>query len=80
VESIVARMGDLSRYVKEVKERFTRWYNKRHGRRGTLWMDRFKSVLVEDGEALRTMAQYIDLNPVRAGNLGNLGSGKKYQN
>jgi hypothetical protein len=30
-------------------------------------MDRFKSVLVEDGEALRTMALYIDLNPVRAG-------------
>jgi hypothetical protein len=31
-------------------------------------MDRFKSVLVEGkGEALRTMAAYIDLNPVRAG-------------
>ena len=30
-------------------------------------MERFKSVLVEDGEALRTMALYIDLNPVRAG-------------
>ncbi len=66
VESLIARIGDLSRYMKEVKERFTRWYNKRHGRRGTLWMDRFKSVMVENGEALRTMAQYIDLNPVRA--------------
>jgi hypothetical protein len=30
-------------------------------------MERFKSVLVEDGEALRTMALYIDLNPLRAG-------------
>ena len=30
-------------------------------------MDRFKSVLVEDGDALRTMAAYIDLNAVRAG-------------
>ncbi len=30
-------------------------------------MDRYKSVVVEDGEALRTMATYIDLNPVRAG-------------
>ena len=30
-------------------------------------MDRFKSVLVENGEALQTMATYIDLNPVRAG-------------
>jgi putative transposase len=62
------RFCDLSLFVKEVKERFSRWFNKRHGRRGTLWMDRFKSVLVEGkGEALRTMAAYIDLNPVRAG-------------
>jgi len=31
-------------------------------------MDRFKSVLVEGkGDPLRTMAAYIDLNPVRAG-------------
>jgi hypothetical protein len=30
-------------------------------------MDRYKSVLVQDGDALRTMAAYIDLNPVRAG-------------
>ena len=61
------RFCDLSSFVKELKERFSRWFNKHHERRGTLWMDRFKSVLVEDGEALRTMALYIDLNPVRAG-------------
>jgi REP element-mobilizing transposase RayT len=61
------RFCDLSIFVKELKERFSRWFNKHHERRGTLWMDRFKSVLVEDGEALRTMALYIDLNPVRAG-------------
>jgi REP element-mobilizing transposase RayT len=61
------RFCDLSCFVKELKERFSRWFNKHHERRGTLWMERFKSVLVEDGEALRTMALYIDLNPVRAG-------------
>ena len=60
------RFCDLSIWCKEIKERFGRWYNKRHGRKGTLWMERFKSVLVQDGEALRTMAAYIDLNPVRA--------------
>jgi REP element-mobilizing transposase RayT len=60
------RFCDLSCFVKELKERFSRWFNKHHERRGTLWMERFKSVLVEDGEALRTMALYIDLNPVRA--------------
>ena len=61
------RFCNLSLFVKEIKERFTRWYNKKEGRKGTLWMDRFKSVLVQDGEALETMAAYIDLNPVRAG-------------
>jgi hypothetical protein len=68
VEVLKKRFCELSLFVKEVKERFSRWFNKRRGRRGTLWMDRFKSVLVEgQGEALRTMAAYIDLNPVRAG-------------
>ncbi|MGJ8677928.1 MAG: transposase [Akkermansiaceae bacterium] len=61
------RFCDLSVYMKEVKERFTRWYNKKYGRTGTFWQGRFKSVLVEDGDALRTMSSYIDLNPVRAG-------------
>ncbi len=60
------RFCDLSIWCKEIKERFTRWYNRRHQRKGTLWMDRFKSVLVEPGTTLRTMAAYIDLNPVRA--------------
>jgi hypothetical protein len=32
-----------------------------------LWEERFKSVIVESGIAARTMAAYIDLNPVRAG-------------
>ncbi|MBB5038287.1 transposase [Prosthecobacter dejongeii] len=67
LEAIKKRFCNLSIYVKEVKERFSRWFNKRRGRRGTLWMDRFKSVMVESGgEALRTMAAYIELNPVRA--------------
>ncbi len=63
-----ARIGDLSVFVKELKQRFTQWYNRKNKRRGTLWEERFKSVLVEGSEdALLTMAAYIDLNPVRAG-------------
>lgn len=61
------RFCDLSTYMKEVKERFSRWYNKKNSRIGTLWQGRFSSVLVEDGDALRAMSAYIDLNPVRAG-------------
>jgi REP element-mobilizing transposase RayT len=61
------RMGDVSIFMKELKQRFTQWYNRRMGRKGTLWEERFKSVIVESGVAARTMAAYIDLNPVRAG-------------
>ncbi|MGA0848287.1 MAG: transposase [Pontimonas sp.] len=67
IERYLARLCSLEHFMKELKERFSRWFNKRHGRRGTLWQDRYKSLLVEDGEALRTIAAYIDLNPVRAG-------------
>jgi REP element-mobilizing transposase RayT len=61
------RMHDLSDFMKTLLQRFTRWFNRTHNRSGTLWEERFKSVLVESGTAARTMAAYIDLNPVRAG-------------
>jgi hypothetical protein len=61
------RMHDLSWFMKSLLERFTKWFNGRHSRSGTLWEDRFKSVIVESGVAARIMAAYIDLNPVRAG-------------
>jgi REP element-mobilizing transposase RayT len=64
----VARMFSLSEFMKAVQLRFSRWYNSRTGRRGTLWENRYTSVIVEEEQrALRTMAAYIDLNPVRAG-------------
>jgi hypothetical protein len=60
-------MHDLSQFMKGLLIRFTRWFNRTHSRTGTLWEERFKSVIVESGVAARTMAAYIDLNPVRAG-------------
>ncbi len=63
-----ARRYSLSVFLKELKQRYTRWHNRRHHRVGTLWENRFRSVLVEGDEtALLTIAAYIDLNPVRAG-------------
>ncbi|MFC4992079.1 transposase [Rubritalea tangerina] len=66
-ERYTRRMWDLGLFMKTLKQRFSTWYNKKHGRRGTLWEARYKSVLVENGYAARTMAAYIELNPVRAG-------------
>ncbi len=61
------RMQDLGEFMKGLLQRFTQWFNRAHSRTGRLWEDRFKSLIVEDGVAARTISAYIDLNPVRAG-------------
>ncbi len=66
--ALLRRMGDLSVYMKELKQWISRDYNKLHERKGTLWEDRFWSCLLEDKPAtLMSVAAYIDLNAVRAG-------------
>ena len=73
LEPYIRRMGDLPMFMRSIKQRFSRWYNKQHQRKGTLWEDRYKSVVIESegtgtlGHAARVVAAYIDLNPVRAG-------------
>ncbi|WP_051260997.1 transposase [Desulfovibrio inopinatus] len=67
IESLRGKWTSLSEFMREVKQTFSRHYNTRHNRRGTLWGERFKSVLVEDGRTLINCLTYIDLNPVRAG-------------
>jgi REP element-mobilizing transposase RayT len=57
---------DLSEFIKDVKQGFSRFYNKRNHRRGFFWSERFKSVIVDNGETLINCLAYIDLNPVRA--------------
>lgn len=66
------QMWDVSQFMKVLKQRFSQWFNGRCAirRKGTLWEERFRSVLVEDGEALHAISAYIDLNPVRAGIVG----------
>ena len=71
-ERYFRRMWDVSQFMKVLKQRFSQWFNGRQPvrRKGTLWEERFRSVLVEDGLALRAVAAYIDLNPIRAGLVG----------
>jgi putative transposase len=64
---IARKMADLSEYVKEIKQGFSRYYNKLHRKKGYFWSERFRSVIVENGETLINCLAYIDLNPVRAG-------------
>lgn len=62
------RMHDISEFMKTLKQKYTQSYNKRHSRKGTLWEERYKSLLVQGSRhALLAVAAYIDLNAVRAG-------------
>lgn len=62
-----ARMGDITPFMQTLKQRFAKWMRETHGYEGTIWQGRFGSTLIEGaGEALSTVAAYIDLNPVRA--------------
>lgn len=61
------RLGDVSRFVQEFKQMLSRRYNLRRDRRGTIWQDRYKSVITEKrGDYEISQAAYIDLNPIRA--------------
>ncbi|MCC5790308.1 MAG: hypothetical protein JJT75_11780, partial [Opitutales bacterium] len=67
-EALHKRMHNLPEFVKTFKQRVSIWYNSEHRRYGPLWSEKFKSVLVEGrASALKVVAAYIDLNPVRAG-------------
>ena len=62
-----SKWSSLSEFMREIKQIFSRSFNKNRNRKGTLWADRYKSVIVENGNTLIHCLAYIDLNPVRAG-------------
>jgi len=61
------RWTSLSELVKDIKQGFSRYYNRKHNRKGFFWGERFKSVIVQEGRTLVNLLAYVDLNPVRAG-------------
>jgi putative transposase len=62
-ESCSALMRDLGR-------RYVPYFNRRHGRTGTLWEGRFHSCIVESARYVLACYRYIELNPVRAKMVG----------
>ena len=56
--------------MQAVGRRYVRYFNDRYQRTGTLWDGRYKSTLVQSESYLLTCMAYLDLNPVRAGMVG----------
>ena len=45
-----SKWENLSEFIKYIKQGFSRFYNNRHHRRGFFWSERFKSVIVDNGQ------------------------------
>lgn len=53
--------------MKRIGVGYATWYNRKYGRCGHLFQDRFKSEPVEDDQYLLTVLRYIHQNPLQAG-------------
>lgn len=64
VENAVAHM------MQSLGRQYVRYFNFSYKRTGTLWEGRYKSCLVQEEDYLLQLYRYIELNPVRAGMVG----------
>ena len=53
--------------MRELGQRYVRYFNQRYLRTGTLWEGRFRSCVAESARYVLACYRYIELNPVRAG-------------
>lgn len=53
----------LSKYMNDLENSFTRYFNIKHNRKGPLWQSAFKFVRIRSGEQLLHVSRYIHLNP-----------------
>jgi len=56
----------FSKYISDVENSFSRYFNIRFKRKGPLWQSRFKAVRIKTNEQLLHVSRYIHLNPTTA--------------
>jgi putative transposase len=67
------KASSVPRLIISVGRRYVQYSNHTCGRTGTLWDSRYKSSLVQAETYLLLCQRYIELNPVRAGKVSDLG-------
>ncbi len=56
----------LDRLMKGIHSGFAGWLNRKKGRKGAVFSERYKSILVEEEPYLIELVRYVHNNPVRA--------------
>lgn len=57
----------ISQWMQQIEGEFAQGYNRRKGRSGAFWADRYHCTMIEEGSHLWNGMVYIELNLVRAG-------------
>ncbi|HCC04436.1 MAG TPA: hypothetical protein DEP51_06275 [Clostridiales bacterium] len=60
-------IDEMSKFMKRVNVKFSRYYNKKHNRVGYVFRDRFKSQGIYSEKHMYNCIRYIYENPVKAG-------------
>jgi Transposase IS200 like. len=78
---LVLRLSDreLWELMKPLNMHYAHYHRKKNGRRGPLFMDRFKSIATQDQNYVEELVRYVHLNPVRAGICKDLKGLEKYR-
>ena len=58
--------GNLSKMMQALQTSYTLYFNRRHGRSGHIFEQRYKAMLVDKDNYLLQVSRYIHLNPVEA--------------
>jgi REP-associated tyrosine transposase len=56
----------LARFMQCIDGEYAQYFNRRHGRIGTLWNERYRGIHIRDEQYWLTCLRYIEQNPVRA--------------
>ncbi len=64
---LAARFGDVSTFIKQLKQLTTTRYHREHATRGALWTGRYNSAYVQTGHASRILSAWFDHAAVRSG-------------
>jgi REP element-mobilizing transposase RayT len=78
---VLLRTGDmsLSTLMRRLLTGYAGYFNRRHGRHGQLFQNRYKSIICQEDIYLKELVRYIHLNPLRAGLVATLEDLKSYE-
>lgn len=57
----------IYKYINDIENSYTRYFNLKHNRKGPLWQSGYRSVSIKSDEQLLHTSRYIHLNPTTSG-------------